>query len=159
MIRTELSAEESRFDASELIAQLAEQRELYGELTGLAEHQRSLIAGDDTESLLEVLGQRQKLVDRLTELADRLRPYQQDWAVIRSRMSEADGREVDRLVSEVNELLATILERDRSDTEQLASRKSSTAADLADVKRSRAAGAAYAAEADAGRSRAEWTGK
>ena len=149
--------ESGTYDAGELIAQLTEQRGLYAELVGLTEHQRSLIAGGEPEDLLEVLGQRQKRIDRLGVLSSQLRRHQENWQKIRLRMSESDGREVDRLVSEVNGLLSTILACDKADVEQLAARRHATGASLAGLKRSREVGAAYAAEAETNRTRVNWT--
>ena len=149
--------ERGTYAATELIGLLTEQHDLYGQLADLAEHQRSLIAGDETERLLVVLGQRQKIIDRLEVVADQLRPYQQNWREIRSRMAGGDGKEADRLVAEMNTLLSTILEKDRADAQELAARKGSVAREMAGLKASREAGAAYAAAGSTGQSRVDWT--
>ncbi len=144
-------------DVDELTALLSEQRELYKQLAGLAEHQRSLIAGDDAERLLGILGTRQKIIDRLETLADRMRPYQQNWQAIRDRMPDLQGRRVDQLVAEVNTLLSTILAKDKADADTLAARKTATATAMTQLKTSKAAGAAYAAVAGVRESHVNWT--
>ena len=144
-------------EAGDLLAVLTEQRDLYAQLSGLAEHQRLLIAGDEPKRLLEVLSQRQKLVDRLGLLADRLRPWQPQWRELRARLSEADQRRVDELVSETNRLLSAILEKDEADVQLLAERKASTAKAITGLKRSRQAGVAYAAASSTARSQLDWT--
>ena len=145
------------WDTDELLALLTEQRDLYAQLAGLAEHQRLLIAGDEPERLLEVLGQRQKLVDRLGLLADRLRSWQAHWRELRPRLSEADGRRLDELVSETNGLLSAILEKDEADVRLLAEQKASKAEAMTGLKRSRQAGVAYEAAAGRGQSQLDWT--
>lgn len=144
-------------ETGELIALLTEQRNLYAELAALAQRQQSLITGDDPERLLEVLGQRQRAIDRLGVLADRLRPHLDNWGEVRPLMPETDGRRADGLVTEINKLLSTILARDKADAELLAARKGSTAAAVAGLKRGKQAGAAYAANAGTGQSRVDWT--
>ncbi len=157
MSNVEDSREQGTYDAGELISVLTEQRDFYGRLSGLAEYQRSLIAGGDTERLLAVLGQRQKIVDRLVMLADQLRPHQRSWQEIRPRLGEADARVVDELVCEVNGLLSGILAKDEGDVQLLAARKTSTATALAGLKRDKEAGAAYAAMESTCQSRVDWT--
>ena len=156
MSRVETSRAQDVYDAGELIAQLTEQRDLYAQLAGLADHQRSLIADDETERLLAVLAQRQKIVDRLGVLADQLRPDLRNWREIRSRMAEADGRQADRLVGEMNTLLSAIVAKDEADAQLLAARKGSAATALAGLKRSKEAGAAYAAAVSSGQPRVDW---
>lgn len=140
-----------------LIGQLEEQCELYEQLAGLAEHQRGLIADGQTGRLLEVLAQRQKLVDRLTTLAEAFRPYQRNWRDLRSQMNDQDGTRVDELVARMNALLSGILAKDEADVQQLEDRKNATAAELSNVGRGKQAGAAYAAEAGSEPSQVDWT--
>lgn len=150
------SRAQDAYDAGELMAWLTEQRDLYAQLAGLADHQRLLIADDETERLLAVLAQRQKIVDRLGVLADQLRPHLRNWREIRSRMTEADGREADRLVGEMNTFLSAIVAKDKADVQRLAARKRSAATALVGLKRSKEAGAAYAAAGSSGQPRVDW---
>jgi hypothetical protein len=144
-------------DSDDVLALLAEQRDLYADLDGLAQRQRALIAGDDPEDLLGVLSQRQTIVDRLGMLAKHLRPYQRTWREVRSRLSDEEGARADRLVLEVNRLLAGILDKDEADARLLAARREATAQAMGELKRSRAAGAAYAAAAAPDNDQADWT--
>lgn len=144
-------------NASELIALLSEQCGLYAQLRDLAVGQRSLITGDRPELLLGVLGERQRLIERLEALSGRLRPYQNDWRAVRSGLSASDGRRVDQLVAEVNALLKGILEKDAADAELLAARKSETALRVQSARAVRQAGAAYAASGDVPGGAREWT--
>ncbi len=144
-------------DVDELMTLLSEQRGLYERLAELSARQRPLIAGDEPEQLLALLSDRQQLVDRLQRIGRRLTPYQQRWPEVRARLTQEESAEIDALVSAVNGLLVTILERDQADAEVLAARKAATTRAMEAVKHSRHAGAAYqAAGARTGPS-VEWT--
>lgn len=146
------------FDADALLALLEEQLDLYKQLGSLAGNQRSLITGDEPERLLEVLAQRQGLLDRLENVASRLRPYQERWRELRPGMNEVEGQRVDGLLAEINRRLAEILVKDKADADLLAARKSSTAKAMANQRQVRQVGAAYAAQAGTAGPRVEWTG-
>lgn len=143
--------------AGALIVLLGEQSELYGQLAALSETQRGLITGNEPERLLGLLGERQKLLDRLEELAARMRPYQKTWPRMRPLVSPAEVQEVDRLLAKVNGLLATIIEQDKADSQLLAARKSVTGQEMSSLKASRTAGAAYMATAYEASPQREWT--
>jgi len=143
--------------AEALIGLLTEQRELYVRLRALTDSQRSLITGDDPEQLLTVLGERQKLIDRLERLAERMRPYQQKWPQLRSELAPAESERVDRLLAEVNALLAAILEKDKADAQLLAARKGVVAQAMATLKTDKQARAAYAAPAHQKQVGVDWT--
>lgn len=137
---------------------LTEQCSLCRQLKGLADRQRMLIASDQAEMLLEVLGRRRQIIDRLAALANRMRPYQQCWTEVRSRMADDDARRADEMISELNAALAGILQGDKADAEILAGRRRETASDLGRLKATRMAGAAYAASQEGPQvSQVEWT--
>jgi hypothetical protein len=144
-------------DDDGIVALLTEQRDLYARLDGLADRQRLLISGDEPEDLLAVLGERQTVLDRLGVLAADMRPYQQSWRDVRGRLSGEEGARADRLILEVNCLLAGILEKDEADARLLAARKHAAAQAMGDLKKSRAAGAAYAASAQSATGQVDWT--
>lgn len=131
-------------DVDGVLDLLREQFTMYRQLSALSERQRSLIRGDRPEQLLEVLSERQRLIDALTGLAERLRPMQAAWSSFRARLGEADAAEADRLVNGINELLEGVLEQDAADAEVLGVRKSEVASALGKVRQSRAAETAYA---------------
>ena len=143
---------------SDLLVLLTEQCALCRELAGLGERQRSLIAADQAEELLQVLGRRQGVIERLGALSDRMRPYQQNWPQVRAGLSQEVGRRVDEMVSEVNSHLSSILDGDKADAELLASRRQAAGANVSRLKATRLAGAAYAASQQGSMvSHVEWT--
>jgi len=143
--------------AEEWIRLLSEQRDLYVRLGVLTDSQRALITGDEPERLLAVLGERQKLIDRLERLAERMRPHRQRWPQLRSELAPADAEQVDRLLAEVDALLAGILEKDKADTQLLAARKGAVGQAMATLKTGKQAKAAYAAAACQQQGSMDWT--
>lgn len=147
-----------RTQREKLLSLMRMQRDLYRRLTELADQQRSLITGNQPSQLLEVLGDRQRLIDRLGTIAEQVKVLQGDWPALRSGMDAAMGEEVDQLIAEINQLLASILERDRADADLLSARRSETASAVKQAKANKAAGAAYAAAVGSTGSRSEWSG-
>lgn len=124
---------------------LREQRDLYRQLSRLADQQRGMITGDDPERLLAVLAERQRLVDRLTGLGRELKPLQANWRQLREHLSAEQAGSIDALVTEVNALLSEILRKDEADTALLSARKCETGRAIDNVQAGRRAGTAYAA--------------
>lgn len=147
--------------STDVLELLRVQRDLCRRLQSCASTQRSLITGDQPEKLLEVLGERQRLLDRLILVGDQLRPFQKSWTAVRGQLPPAQSVEADALVNEVNVLLGGILRADEADAQLLSARKSATADEIRQVGHGRQAGAAYAAAttASAGAARVDWTGE
>jgi hypothetical protein len=110
-----------------LVQRLERQRDLYRQLDELSREQAGIIAeGWDPQAdpspsdrLLRLLSSRQKLIDELGELHRQLSPYRENWASIWSAMPQADRSRVGPLVTEVEQLLAGIIEQDDRDRKQL----------------------------------------
>lgn len=151
------TAPRTKLNSTTLIALLTEQRSLYSQLGALAGTQRDLITAGEPEQLLSVLGERQKLVDRLDALGGRMKPYLERWTTFRATLAPVEVLRVDRLLGEVNTMLAGILEKDKADAQLLAARKSSTAKAIEAVSVGRQAGAAYVANTYQARPIREWS--
>ncbi len=143
--------------SGKLLALLSEQCDLCRRLAGLADRQRERITGDEPELLLTILADRQRLIDRLGALTDLLRPYQQNWREVRAGLDARDGREADRMVAEVNELLLAILQLDEADARMLSARKIATARALTEIGHQRMAGTAYAMAGASSPAQVDWT--
>ena len=153
-------AERTDLTVDVFLALLAEQRGLYERLLAMGGTQRSLITSDEPERLLALLGDRQKLVDRMEILGRKMRPYQQAWPSFRARMAGADAERADRLVAEVNALLQQILEADKADAQLLAARKGAVANVVSKVQAGKRVRAAYADAAHGEQaSQRGWTGE
>lgn len=139
-----------------LIGLLTEQRDLYQKLEALSQAQHALVTGNDPGRLLDVLSQRQALLDRLGALAEQIRPYQQEWPRVRASLSGEQGKILDRLVHEVNKLLGSIIQRDQADSQLLAARKSAAEEGMQRMQTGKQAGSAYAANAYAASAGRDW---
>jgi Mg2+ and Co2+ transporter CorA len=130
--------------AEKLISLLTQQRDLYQRLQQLAEQQRSLIASDRPESLLNVLKERQTLVGKLAQLNMQLAPYRRNWHETYNGLSDEVRQQAGKLLEEINGMLQTILSADREDSALLSARKQVIANELNDVSGGRKVNAAYA---------------
>jgi hypothetical protein len=131
----------------QLVGLLEEQRNCYEQLKRLAERQRRLIADQDAESLLKILAERQRLVDRLGELNKALQPYRQEWADTYAQLAPQRREHVRQLLDEINVLLGSILIADAEDSRLLAAKKSNVADRLKQTASAKTANAAYASRA------------
>lgn len=143
-------------ETQDVLAILLKQRDLYGRLGQVAQRQRSYITGGEAERLLDALSERQVLIDELQNVAERMRPYQQNWPAVRGAMGPEQGQQVDSLLTEVNARLAAILEADKKDVELLAARKNATVQEMQNVRVSQVAGAAYQAEGGSQSPQVSW---
>ncbi len=110
-------------EISEVLSLMRTQATLYERLDTLTANQRSLIAADDTSTLLAHLSQRKKVVDALSQIAGRLAPVRHDWPAVRRRFSEGEGAEADRLIADVEKRLRRMIQRDEEDVRVLSARK------------------------------------
>jgi hypothetical protein len=143
--------DESVLDAAErtdrLVNLLEQQRDCYAELKRLAQRQRRLISDQDPESLLKVLAERQRLVDRLAELNRSLQPFRQEWASAYSQMMGERRQYVRRVLDDINMLLGSILITDAEDGRLLSLSKEGVRSGMATAAIGRFANSAYAAQA------------
>lgn len=106
-------------EGQRLIELLGQQRDVYVQLRQLADVQRQAIDSDRSEELLRVLGERQRLINRLTEVNTALEPFRSRWDQIRQGIDPAGRQVVGELVEEVQGLLKGILDLDEGDCDAL----------------------------------------
>src|SRR3990172_6835215 len=70
---------------------LSRQHQLCDRLVQLTEHQRPLASGDDSDRLLALLGERQKLVLEMEDVARKLRPGRSDWRNVGAGLPAGPG--------------------------------------------------------------------
>lgn len=117
---------------------------LYARLDGLGERQAALVEADGLDELLELLAQRQGLIDRIAELAELLRPCVDAWDELSTRMDEGRRRRLREGLDAIDAAGASIARRDEEHRRRLERRRDDVADKLAGVGRARAAVAAYA---------------
>ena len=129
---------EQTIDASEELVQLlSEQKNLYQQLHNLACQQTVLVDGKDPEMLLKVLAARQRLINRLTVIDQKLKPMRQNWDEIFRSLREEEQQQVQQLVDSVKQILGDILQRDQRDTEKLNACKAEVAGEIKNVNTGR----------------------
>jgi len=149
----------SEMDSTEIANLLIQQRDLYRALGRLSERQRNLITSDEPERLLSLLAERQKLIEQMQTINQRLQPFQVNWRQIRTSLDEKNVRRIDDLVNEINGLLGDILKTDEADTALLSVRKSERGQAIGAMQSGRQADRAYsvAGESYPSGSGMDWT--
>lgn len=138
-----MSADLSPHPAQQLLKLLREQRDVFGQLGRLAKQQQTLVIDDDPEALLNLLAERQRLVDRLARLSQQMAPYRQRWPEIAPTLPGEDRQQAEEMLAEINGMLGSILASDKRDSRLLASRKSLMADELNDTHLGQRATQAY----------------
>lgn len=136
---------EARVSPRRLIALLTQQRDLYRRLGDLSERQRTLIAGERPEMLLDILSARQRLVNELARINEQLGPTRREWEAYYADLPDDVRRRAGALLDEINDALTRILRSDAEDGALLAARRASAAESLGQFSESAAANSAYAA--------------
>ncbi len=139
-------------DEQRMIELLRHQQVLYRRLRQLSDRQKQLVMREDAEGLLEILSERQRLVDGLVGLSGLLAPFRERWSEIYGKLEEPRRREVAELLEEANQSLGSILSSDSTDSATLTARKQGMASELAGYSAAGRATAAYASAGNASKS-------
>ena len=142
---TEIHRDTEKREASELAELLARQRDAYLRLRELARAQRGAIDSQHPETLLRILGDRQRQIAQLMEITRELEPYRSRWPELRERLPSDQRRRVSDLVAEVEQLLSEILQQDEGDCDTLKKRTRVARQDAAASAVGQRVNAAYAA--------------
>lgn len=136
--------------ASRLSSLLGEHERLYVALNDLSERQSALIDQDETDILLGVLAERQRIVDRLLAAGEELRPLQGQWDAILSGADHDTRENLRGKVTVIQDLAARVNDRDERDRARLAAKRKSLSEEIAGVNKSRGAINAYGSPGGAG---------
>ena len=123
---------------------LERQRDVCLTLEALSRRQEALVAGEDTDALLALLGERQTAVDELTALGAELEPLKSVWESEAWRLPPDQRSRITALVEEIGRLVETVGRRDEAARVRLEERRAVVARELGDISRARGADAAYA---------------
>lgn len=129
---------------------LDEQRELYSALAALAADQTRLIETDDTDSLLELLGRRQTLIEHIARTNQEMAPFTQGWDRLAPTLPEKHRSSLRARFDEVARLVERISEQDDADRRRLEVRRARIGQEIEGVSRGRGALAAYTRPAEPG---------
>ena len=120
---------------------LRTRRDLSRALQGLAARQREALGECDYDGLIEILGEKRTVIDRLISLT----PVARDWAERRQRLGHAERAEGDALLAETNRTLAEVTNSERVAVDELTRHREGTRAQLLEIN---AAGQVHSAYRD-----------
>lgn len=120
---------------------------LYRRLSKLAEIQHEHIGQEDAEGLLQVLGQRQIVLDELSELEKIVGPARRRWPAFLAELGPVMRESIEELMLQTRQLLEVITASDRNDTMILQQRKLSVGRQLNQAKIGQNASRGYATTA------------
>ncbi len=109
---------------------LTRQHELYQQLSALAAKQSELVRSGDTNTLMSVLGARQNILEQLSPLDQQLQPYRATWDENLSAMTPDNRAKAQKLMAEVQQMLAAILKQDEEDRQSLMAQKEDVGAQI-----------------------------
>lgn len=131
--------------AEALIGLLEAQKALVDRLRPLAERQSALIDGGRPMELLDLLAQRQEIVDRLAGSDEALADLMRDLAAHWPLMPEGSRGRVRDLAARIDKEIEEVMRRDQSDGARLAAARDQRRGELAGLDASRQARSAYLA--------------
>ncbi len=132
----------TEMSADQLIGMLERQQELVARLDQLAEGQIALIDSGASDELLELLGDRQRIMDELAAAQDGMTGLAE---VLRGGDDVADGQRdrISGLVDEIGDRLSRIVNRDEQDRARLRTGRERTAREMSGLRTARQAQHAY----------------
>lgn len=92
----------------ELLSLLRQQRYLYHQLKNLTDRQQQLAGANSPELLLEVTSGRRKLVEKLRELDNKLRPIKANWQKLSGQIQPEHKLQVREMANHVREIIGQI---------------------------------------------------
>ncbi|MBX2852188.1 MAG: hypothetical protein KTR15_10620 [Phycisphaeraceae bacterium] len=144
------SNQSSSDEATEVFALLQQQRDLYRELKSHSEQQDALIANGETDQLLSLLAQRQRLIDGLGQVSSTLAPYRSRIAAIADQASGDLGKQMRGMIEEVRVLLESIIAADEKGKADLEAARDKVGGQIRQAAGAVAAAGAYGNAAPAG---------
>jgi hypothetical protein len=129
------------------ITALEQQVTCYQRLAKLAEIQHEHVQNSRTEELLNVLGQRQVVLDRVGELERIIAPNKRRWSDYLVGLPTADRGRAESLLAATRSLLEKITTADRDDALVLQQRKLNLGRELCQANTARQVNRSYAAAA------------
>lgn len=133
-------------DVLKLVQLLTQQRDLYQQLKALSDQQATLIHEGQTDHLLSLLAQRQRLVDALTRLNQDLTEKRRAIPDLQEALEPLQRERIHKIMDEVDGLLHAIIEQDDRDRRELEAARGHVGAQLNQVHRGGAAAHAYRGE-------------
>ena len=126
---------------------LADQRELYARLLDeanrLGEEAARAPEEADVDRMLELVEAKQKSLQDISALEERVRPLREEWAEARPELSEEERAPLSTLVEELAGMMQAVMEAEEENTRRLSLHAEAIGRRLDEVRRARKAGQAY----------------
>jgi hypothetical protein len=123
----------AEIQTDELLRVLKSRREYCRAMMQFADEQQTLIDQNRTAELLQLIAQKQRVINGLTEMAAAFGGLAAYWKQIRGGLGAGLRAECDAILAESEVLLAAALEREAQGTRQLAIRRDETQRQLQKV--------------------------
>ena len=130
-----------------IILALEEQVGCYKRLAKLAELQHEHVQQNQTESLLEVLGQRQDVLDQVARLEIIIAPAKRRWGDYLAALDTGNRARAEGMLAQTRRLLEQITTADRNDSMVLQQRKLNLGRQINQAANARQINRTYAAAA------------
>ena len=125
----------------------------------LSDQQKQVVADQDAQQLLGLLGARKILVDQLTQLSEQITPIRQQWQKLKDTLQTDHRSQINQLIDDTQDLLTSIIASDEQDRQELAAARDSKSVELGKFTKTSTASNAYAQAASAGNNYARFTTK
>ncbi len=133
-----------------LVSLVDEQRGLYQQLEALSLRQHELVESEDTDALLGVLNERQRLIEYITDVASRMTPYRARWDDHVGKLAEGEREALRRGLDDLASMMARIADRDEHDRRTMEDRRQRVQSQISGVKRGGVAVRSYGQSAPRG---------
>lgn len=127
-----------------LLQSLDEQKGLCERLDELSVRQSSLVAEGRGDAVIAVLGDRQRLIEKIIAINADLEPFRSEKDRLIGRLPVEARRGVESRIDAIGAIMDRIRERDDHDRAELERQRGAVADELAGMARARGAAAAYA---------------
>lgn len=128
-----------------LLELLERQRGLVGQLAQLADAQGRLIAECQTDQLLDLLAQRQAIIDAFTSSQSEMTELTSDMSARMNSATPAQRQRIQSLIGEIGEKLSQVMQRDEQDQNALRGDRDRVRQELARLGAAKQARHAYQA--------------
>lgn len=122
---------------------LESQHRLHVELRDLSLRQSALIEAEETDELLTVLGERERIIGGIQGINDSLSGVRARWSEFIAGLDPDQKSRIAERVTAITTLIEAVAQRDREDRELLRGKCDRVAGELSGLDRSRRAAAAY----------------
>lgn len=129
---------------------LEQQASSVGQLDALSQRQHELVESERPERLLGVLAERQGVVAELTDLMEKMEPFNRLWPTIVMATEPGKRDDIVRRVESIAQMIERVNQRDAEDHTVMTQKRDSIAQRLAGVQGGKAAVAAYGNNRPAG---------